>query len=503
MEAFFKELHPERKIYQQRLKWLERIELDKKEERLFELEVWLKGLDRFFNISNLPLNSDENPIRINFVDELAIAGSGYSRVIELSRRFLEANEKSYYQFRYYVESELLGDLARSRVVEESLIQRTPEESLMLIYASFLSLRNLARELVKLKEVRYPLFFHLGSLTTRSIVQNKFFNPIRGIFFRPEYDQVANRVVKKAVKGIMEGDLRKMASLIILAFYRLRHYLEFVHPELDDIDQLKSSLIIFALINSEARHLVNYLENEFRRRMEQSREKIAREFAELADALGFQLTMELKKINHSELAGISKETQIDRIKTGVENSKGILDNFLEQSIVQMIQALLPQIQGEEIFPNFISKKMQSIKLREDLAVFHSLMDKFEEITETSIEGASVDTFKKYLFLQKAYIEYLEANTVPLIRYGDLVEFRRYFQKIKSLSIKDLNQKDKLEHFKMESKFFKIFLETTLGQINQRAELQGNPLDEKKVQERLKEFIAQKLKESEREKWIGKS
>ena len=175
MEALLKKTGYERKLFHLRQKWLEQVELKDKKDKLFELEVWLKGLDRFFNLENLPLNSEENPIRINFIDELAIAQQGFSRVIELSRRFLEANEKSYYQFRYYVESELLGDLARSQMLERSLVQKTPEESLMLLYASFLGLRHLALELLKLKEVAYPLFFHFGALTTRPIVQNKFFN----------------------------------------------------------------------------------------------------------------------------------------------------------------------------------------------------------------------------------------------------------------------------------------------------------------------------------------
>ena len=501
MEALLKKTGYERNLFHLRQKWLEQVELKDKKDKLFELEVWLKGLDRFFNLENLPLNSEENPIRINFIDELAIAQQGFSRVIELSRRFLEANEKSYYQFRYYVESELLGDLARSQMLERSLVQKSPEESLMLLYASFLGLRHLALELLKLKEVAYPLFFHFGALTTRAIVQNKFFNPIKGIWFRPEYDRVPNQLVSRAVRGLLSSELRRKVSLVILSFYRLLHYLDFIDPRAEELESLKPSLIIFALLNSEARHLIRYLENEFKRELSGSRERIAREFAQLADMLGFQLGMELKKIRYSELAGASKETQLDRLKTGVENSKGILVNFLQQSIVQLTQTLMPEVKGEEIFPDFISKKEQSIKLREDLAVLHSLMNKFEEITETTEAGASPQTFKKYLILQQEYVKYMKENTVPMIRYGDLVEFRRYFKKLFSLKPSDLDQSEKLEEFKMESKFFKIFLETTLGQINQRAELQNFPLDQKRVEARLKDFINHKLKPSRGENGLG--
>lgn len=489
MELISREIKlADKELAQTRSRWLLGLKLEAKAEKLFELEVLLKGIDRFFNLQNLPLNSDDNPIRLNFVDEIAIACLGYARIAEISRRFLEASDRSYYQFRYYVESEILGDLARSRVIEHSLAQNTPEESLMLIYSSFLGLKNLCAELSRLKEARFPLFFHLGSLTSHAIVQNKYFNPITMVEFRPEFDHVANHIVTRAVRGIPEPQSRRLISVVILAFYRLLHYLGFIDQRSDDLAKLKQSLIIFALVNSEARHLISFLEKEMRPRLEKSGNPLAKNFAQMADALGFQFNMELRKVNHSELVGSSKHNQLDPLKTAVDNSKGILGNFLMQSIVQMVQVLAPEIKGEEIFPDFTSRRQQSNKLREELAVFKTLMDKFEEITESSIEGASLKNFIKYLLIQKSYIKYMEKHTVSLIRYGDLVEFRKYFAKINSLTTDDLHHMDKLEEFKMESKFFKIFLETTLGHICQRADLQGEPLDEKRIQARLKLFVA---------------
>jgi len=489
----------ERELAKKRLQWLNELKLPGKEDKLFELEVLLKGLDRFFNLENLPLNSEENPIRINFADELAIAGQGFLRITELSRRLLEASERSYYQFRYYIETELLGDLARGRIIEQSLTQRNPEESLMLIYTYFLGLKNLCQELGRLPQVNYPLFFHLGSLTSRAIVQNRFFNPISGIEFRPEFDRVENLIVKRAVREINDSRLRHFISVIILAFYRLLRYLNSIDERSLNPDKLKQSLIIFALINSESRHLIQHLELEMKPALEKTDHQLAHNFAQLSDSLAFQLGMELKKINQSELAGATKQAQLDPLKASVENSKGILSNFLEQSIVQMIQQLQPEIKGEEIFPDFISKKEQSKKLRMDLAVFRTLMDKFEEITETSLEGASLNNFMKYLELQKFYIQYLEKHTVQFIRYGDWIEFKRYFARIKSIRISDLHQMNQLDEFKMESKFFKIFLETTLSQVNQRADLSSEPLAEGQIQERFHLFISRE-RESRKENGV---
>ena len=48
------ELEREALLRKEREAWLAGIELEKKHKILFELESLLKGLDRFFNISNLP-----------------------------------------------------------------------------------------------------------------------------------------------------------------------------------------------------------------------------------------------------------------------------------------------------------------------------------------------------------------------------------------------------------------------------------------------------------------
>ncbi|MFO8057593.1 MAG: hypothetical protein R6V10_09870, partial [bacterium] len=169
------------------------------------------------------------------------------------------------------------------------------------------------------------------------------------------------------------------------------------------------------------------------------------------------------------------------------SHGILANFFQQSIIQVLRVFEPELIEENVFPGFITHRMDSIQLRQDLAVFQALMDKFEEILETTSAGKSLDTYVKYLSLQKGWIAKLRRDTVPLMRHHDYVEFDKYFRFVEETSDKDLENSDILEKFQMEAKFFKIFLETTLGQVDNRACLQDKPLDRKKVERTLKHFI----------------
>ena len=310
-------------------------------------------------------------------------------------------------------------------------------------------------------------------------------------FRVEYDRIRNSKISVIIRSVEDPDLQRQASVVILAFNRLLHYLDFVKPGSESIDELKSSLLFFSLIHSEAKYLMEFMEKNLPDKLGESENPDAAKFIDTCDSMSFQLQMELKKIHGAELQNLSKHRTIDVVKTAVENSHGILTNFFQQSVVQLLQGFRPGLEGEEIFPSFISRRMVSMAIREDLAVLQALMDKFEEITETTEAGMHLETYVKYLVLQKGYVEKLRKDTCILMRHQDLVEFEKYFRFIEELTFDDLHIMDELEKFKMESKFFKILVETTLGHIDNRADLRDVPLNDDNVKAKLRKFITHYL------------
>ncbi len=470
--------------------WLAGLEMREKNRVLFELEILLKGMDRFFNVSNLPLTNMEKVITFNFVDELEIVLKFVDRVVELSGLLLEASRREDYQFRQYVETRLLRDYERSRWLQTALSQRSPEDSLFVLYSTFLNLREIVRGMIGLKSVSYTLFFNVGNLITREMISNRFFSPSRMIEFKPEYDKMANRRIGHVIRSIGDPDLTRLASIVVLAFNRLLQYLEFIDPRAETVETLKSSLLFFALIHSESKYLIEYLDNSLPLEIKSSSHRLAGKFAETCDSLSFQLQMELRKIHSGELMNLSKDRKFSSVKTAVENSHGILKNFLQQSIIHLLKTFDEALEGESIYPEFVSRKKQSLKLREDLAVLCSLMEKYEEIIETTEAGMNLETYQQYLELQKGWIGRMRGKSIPLMRHQDLVEYEKYFRYVEDLKLDDLHLMDKLDGFKMESKFFKILVETTLGQINNRTDLREDPLDEDRVEAVLKKFIGER-------------
>lgn len=484
------ELDPrEAELRQAREAWFADLRLPDKQKRLFELESLLKGLDRFFNIANLPLANMEQAITLNFSDELEIVLQFVERVAELARAFLESSGHTEYQFEFYIGNRLMGDYERARWREMVLEQKTPEESLFTLYTAFQNLREVLRGLAQLKQAPYNVFVNAGSLVSREIVSNRYFSPVRQVEFRREFDRIENRRVREIVRGVEPAVLQRHASIVVLAFNRLLQYLQFVDPQSDSMEALKRSLLFFALIHSETKYLMEFMERNLPARLNQKDGLTVGEFLSTCDSLSFQLQMELKKIHAGELQNLAKQRKLSAVKTAVENSHGILKNFFQQSLVALLQTFEPALKGEEIFPVFLSRRREGLRLREDLAVLQAMMDKFEEVTETTELGTQTSAYVKYLILQKAFIHHLREQTCQYMRHQDLVEFEKYFSFVEGLSLDDLHLAAELDKFKMESKFFKILVETTLGHIANRVDIQDESLDAAAVKERLGRFVTQ--------------
>ena len=73
-----------------------------------ELDVLLRGLDRFFSIENLPY-SNENIASRNFYEELLAARDALLRVLGILEVVIPENRKNAYWFRKFTESKFMSE----------------------------------------------------------------------------------------------------------------------------------------------------------------------------------------------------------------------------------------------------------------------------------------------------------------------------------------------------------------------------------------------------------
>ncbi len=480
-----------REIVRQRNDWFYSLSSPQKQEKLFELEMLLKALDRFFNLSNQPISDRNNIVSRDFKNELKMVHNAVSRVVKLTRGLLSDDDNRALQFRSYVENRLMNDYQRAKRIQRALLQRNPEESLYVLCKAFINFQEVLHAVVSQEQSSYFLFYHLEQLISREITGNRFFNPFRAAGFAPHYDVIKNRSFIRVVRNIHDSLLRKNLSVIFLILFKLLHYFAYVDPEKKSLEELKDSLLIFALVHSEIMLLIELLESELPQ-VVKSREYLVPEKKEALlghfDSLVFQLRMEFKKIFEFELREAGQAEEITPLRVGISRSKGILTNIFKQGVVHLVQVFDPGFQGKDVFPDFISRLEESLKLRKDIWLFHKVLENAESVIESSgYKGESVPVMEAIKTLRN-FIFYYQNISFQFVRCYDREEFQKFFDEVDVFDMSHVYDPPRLQDFHRKLHAFKMFLETTLANVNNREELRDIPFGTEEGEKLLSQFLA---------------
>jgi len=332
---------------------------------------------------------------------------------------------------------------------------------------------------------------VGHIVTREIALNRFFNPLEIPDFAPASDRIYNKVITSVIRGIEEHTVRREISIAFLFYFRLLHYLDFVDPDRAGIEELRESMLVFSLLNSEFSVLSEFLERElpasFKDLPDGASEIPLEDMRSSVDSLAYQLQMEMKKIYQIELASAAHIKDVNKLRTAVIRSRGVLYDILRQSIVQLASMFRPNIKGVEVFPAFKSKLELSLKLRKDAWVFHKVTAHFEKILQVANEVVEYETVQPGFNQLTNYIFYFQNISFQTVRYADREHFEKFFDTISGVDEEDFSNPDYVRELELTVHSFRMFLGATLGNIEQRAELYQRPMGIKEGQEILAQFL----------------
>lgn len=252
---------------------------------------------------------------------------------------------------------------------------------------------------------------------------------------------------KPVELAAEADLRVVLPL----FARILKWLDVIDEMLRRDEPLKPTLLLFARINEQAQRMMSYINNRLRR------------FANEEDALFVMLdctvyaaSIEIRKVYNFELIGLSEIRQTPLIRAKIETAHGLLNDCFQQIIVNFAQLVEPQIEPTLLFPNFKTKLDQSLALRADLWSIQQAVQK----TEKGEKDYPLERlYKKLTEFQK--------GSMPALFYKDLETVERFIEEL--LRTQSKNDVVPILHR------FGAYLETLLGQVNMRTVLANYPFD----------------------------
>jgi len=431
-----------------------------------ELDALLRSLDRFFSIENLPISREDLTTR-NFYDELNAVRDVIFRILGLIEMVIPESKKNAYWFRKFAESKFLTDYSRDLFKEELYKQDTPEKGLYLLYDSFVNLKGIVNDLLRFDKISYLGYRNIGELISKEIRENMHFSPFRNDI-DPDLDRIENPRVSEAVQSVRDREMRRFVSLLYMYLFRCLRYLSHIDTDSRHPTALNSSFLILIMLKPELTMFQKYIKNAGRMVNDE-------ELKFLLQPVSYQFSIELKRVYIHELKEILGKKAYQLLRGKIENSRGILKNLIEQSIVQITQFLRQEVQSNDIFESFTERLYESIKLREDMFILHKFLILLEDKIGLPEEHNAV--FES----MKNFMRYFENFTFKLLRYDDYDEFSNFFKDIFSLKKSGSNKIFEKIHN------FKIFLEATQQHVANRAELRDRPLDIYRAEDFFRQYL----------------
>jgi hypothetical protein len=213
------------------------------------------------------------------------------------------------------------------------------------------------------------------------------------------------------------------------------------------EELRDTILLFALVVSETRLLLSYIE----RRVLRGRDATLPLY-QIYDSFVYCIPLELKKVVNTELSDISVSRQAEHVRTRVENSHGILKDCFQQSIVQLAQSFDTEIDGARIFPDFSARRDQSVELRDGLVDVVRSLNEFQQQKDAGSAQRMKDRISAFY-----------DNHIKYLMYRDWSGFELFY--IEILKCGSLQALQQIAHR------FETFLVTLLREVQKRSQLQG--------------------------------
>lgn len=416
--------------------------LDAKE-LVFELGLWLSGLESFLNIRNHSL-ADESRAKASTRDWTKEFHLTHSTLLLCSGIVFRLG-KAIKDKKSAVEDDVLNLDA-----EDEFFDVSPEEIFKLA-AVLKDAVLLSEGLLRAAPLKFGEWTAWSNSLSERFKQTEAFEKLivsaekTGEQFLPEG---LRRILEtKQLSFSTEADL----NLILPRFAKILKWLAVVEKMLEKDEPLKPSLLIFSRIREQISEMMNYVNNRLLR------------FADESDALfgaldgaSYAASIELKKVYNHELAGLSELRQTPLIYAKIETAFALLNDSFQLTLINFAQVIAPEVEPFDIFPNIKTKLDQSMILRRELWKILQEVKKAEENPD------------KYPLpeLHKNLTNF-DSGALRFLFYKDKETVERFIEEV----LITTSKKDLVPILHR----FGAYLETLFGQVNMRVVLANHPFE----------------------------
>jgi hypothetical protein len=491
--------------------WLLGLELEDRDEMLFEFEVLLKATACFSN----PRNHPGPPRRTAVVGQdfrpaLHVFRDGLDRAIVLARQLLGPLDRAFV-FHRYLETVLPEDSARARLLVEGAQQTTPAASLVTLRHGLTAAHEVVDGVLRVQRVPFRLFHALLSTVYREVDRSAYFNPLNALEFRPEFDRIKSAQVLDLIRSMPGVEAHRLVALTFLSLFRMLRYLALLERIANDStprrQQVGSAYLVLSVLRSDARALSDHLRQRagallsdgFERDLMLVPAREVRERASSLRAAGHHLIgikSALEGISGNLRLELRRAFQHDLPEPGAKNGApfrqsllGTIENLrpaLQNSILFLGKALGVSLEHGGVFDDQAARRQTSERLRRDVWMFAQIVRAFSSKAQHSATEEGWAPVQSFQYVRE-FLAYFRAMGYPLLRSADYPRIDLFMAAMARLEDTDLVDPARLEDAIDECVAFHGFLTRLFDDISKRDELSGVTFDRRAAAAALKLYL----------------
>lgn len=401
------------------------------EEITFDLGLWLSGIESFLNIRNHSFAEDSR-LKVSARDWTREFRLTHSTLLLCSRLTFQMgnrlNDEKYGDCEFTSDDifELSSTLKDAVLLNEGLLRAAP-----LKFGEWTAWSNLLS--AKLKTV--PVFEKMIKAAE-----------IMGERSLPE--TLIQLLESKDIPLSAKADLQ----LVLPKFAKILKWLGAVGEMLVRDEPLKPSLLIFSRIYEQINEMTVFINNRLLRFPNEEDELFG-----TLDGAAYTASIELRKVFNHELSGLVDIRTTPSVYAKIETAYSLLSDSFQMTLISFATLFDPSIEPDQIFPNFKTKREESIQLRKKM---------WEMLQDIQTAEQNPETFPLKDLHQKL-IDFRD-KTQHYLFYKDKETVERFIEEV-------LITKNKTDLVPILHRF-NAYIETLFGQVNMRIVLVDSPFEQ---------------------------
>lgn len=421
---------------------------------LFEMEMWLKGIERFFVLDFLPLSQFERSHASlkNFVEEVGVVRLGVGHLALLTTHLLGEGKEDLASFLQYLESQVTRP---GPAGEGSRRKSSAEGELALVIEKLDDFSRVLDEVAHVPFLPLQTYLSLGRVVVGTLKQD----PNLGVLFRENLRPVLDRGSKQSLSRVLAsvgdpGQKGALAALFVELFKGLR-YTERIRDAIGSPATAKRGLLVFSLIKGETEGLCRFIRRRLLPRFQPDSP-----LAEVLERLVFSTEMEVRKVMEVELVDVVLMKDPKLVYARLEDACGILRDLFQQNIIALAETFSPEIDGRALFPDYRTKLEQSLRLRDDLWALVQTTQTFQKAPDRRALKALVDGLDAF-----------RRGSMRHLMFKDWSLFERFHA--------GFSRERLPKAFVPAAHQFEVFLRTLVREVSKRSVLESHPFRQSKA------------------------